>query len=154
MTRPIVFGLVAAFAAAASCGGNEREDVLDVMERGRTALLDGDGRAACGLLTDHGRRRVLEFQVDFAEPGTQVPTDQHGVPQTCEEIVQAESQASRESWAPDVEQARFRVASIDGDRATAVFEVPEEFGPRVEFALVKTADGWRIDDSDALPSGY
>jgi hypothetical protein len=31
---------------------------------------------------------------------------------------------------------------------------PRPYAARVEFLLVKTADGWRIDDSDAVPRGY
>jgi hypothetical protein len=153
MTRPTVLAVAAALAAAAGCG-DDRDAVLEVMEDGRKALLAGDGRAACALLSEHGRRRVLEFQVDFAETGTPVPTDQPGVPQTCEAILRAESKGARESWKPDLEQARFRVTSIEGDRARVSLTGREPYAARVEFSLVKTADGWRIDDSDAVPSGY
>jgi hypothetical protein len=153
MARPTVLAVAAALAAAAGCG-DDRDAVLEVMEDGRKALLAGDGRAACALLSEHGRRRVLEFQVDFAETGTPVPTDQPGVPQTCEAILRAEWKAARESWKPDLEQARFRVLSIDGERAEVRLDVPEPYGPQVRFELVNGDDGWRIDDSDAVPSGY
>jgi hypothetical protein len=153
MRRPIVLVLAAAAVVPAGCG-DDRDAVLEVMETGREALLAGDARTACGLLSEHGRRRVLEFQVDFTETGTPVPTEEPGVPQTCEAVLRAERKLGRDSWEPDVEQARFRVASIDGDRASVVLEVPEPYGPRVAFTLVKADDGWRIDDSNAVPSGY
>jgi hypothetical protein len=153
MRRPTVLALAVAAAVSAGCG-DDRDAVLEVMETGRKALLAGDARTACGLLSDHGRRRVLEFQVDFAETGTPVPTAEPGVPRTCEAILRAERRLARDSWEPDVRQARFRVASIDGDRAGVVLEVPEPYGPRVAFTLVKTDDGWRIHDSNAVPSGY
>jgi hypothetical protein len=120
------------------------------MEAARMALVEGDARTACGLLTRHGRERVLGFQVDFAPTGTPVPTDRRGVPQTCEEILVAERRADR--WSiEDAGAARFRVRSIEGDRASVRLEAPQ--GAAVHFSLVRTAEGWRIDDSDAVPSG-
>jgi hypothetical protein len=98
--------------------------------------------------------RTLEFQVDFLPTGTPVPSRRRGVPQTCEQILVAERRADPESWRPDVEAARFSVRSLDGDRASVRLEVPED-GPTVDFSLVKTDDGWRIDDSrNGVPSGY
>lgn len=122
------------------------------MEDAREAVVAGDGAEACGLLTEHGRERVLEFQVDFAETGTPVPTRQRGVPQTCDAILRAERKADPDSF-DDLERPRFSVSSIDGDRARVRLQVPRS-GATVDFSLVKTDAGWRIDDSDAVPSGY
>jgi hypothetical protein len=132
---------------------------LRVMEDGRTALLAGDGQAACRLPTRHGRRRALGFQVDFAPTGTPVPTKRRGVPQTCEQIVRAESKREHladvgPSWTPDLKAAKFNVVSIINDTAQVRLEVPGAYGPTIEFSLRKTAHGWRIDDSDAVPTGY
>jgi len=133
---------------AAKRGGGERAAVLRVMEAGRKALLAGDGKAACRLLTPHGRKRALGFQVDF----------DHGVPKTCVGIVRAEFRLEHDpdvdqSWTPDLKAASFRVTSLDRDRARVRLTVPGASGPTVEFSLRKTAHGWRIDDSDAVPSG-
>jgi hypothetical protein len=147
---------IAAVAVVAGCAGgdagnDERGAVLAVMEDARAAVVDGDGETACGLLTEHGRRRVLEYQVDFAPVGTPVPTDRRGVPQTCEAILRAERKA--DPWSiKDARAAHFDVRSIDGGRASVRLTAPQ--GATVEFALVRTAEGWRIDDSDAVPSGY
>jgi hypothetical protein len=143
---------VVILAAVAGCGGDDRDAVLAVMEDARAALVAGDGEAACGLLSDHGRERMLEVQVDFAETGTPVPTTQRGVPQTCEQILRAEREEDPES-VEDIERAAFRVVEIDGARASVRLDVPQD-GPSVDFSLVETGDGWRIDDSDAVPSGY
>src|SRR5918995_3303560 len=92
---------------AAERGEDERDAVVRVMEAGRTALLAGDGETACRLLTTHGRTRALAFQLDFAPTGTPVPTKRRGVPQTCEQIVRAESKLEHlpdvdPSWTPDL----------------------------------------------------
>jgi hypothetical protein len=144
---------------AAEQGEDDRGAVLRVMDAGRTALLAGDGRAACRVLSAQGRTRALGFQVDFAPTGTPVPTERRGVPQTCEEIVRAEWKREHlpdidQSWTPDLRAARFDVVAIDADDARVRLEVPGAYGPTVEFSLSKTAQGWRIDDSDAVPSGY
>ena len=144
---------------AAEPGDDERSAVLQVMEAGRTALLAGDGQAACRLLTTDGRTRALGFQVDFAPTGTPVPTTRRGVPQTCEQIVRAESKREHlpdvgPSWTPDLKAAKFHVVSINHDTARVRLEVPGAYGPTIEFSLRKMAHGWRIDDSDAVPAGY
>ena len=144
---------------AAESARDERSAVLRVMEAGKTALLAEDGQTACRLLTGHGRTRALGFQVDFAAAGTRVPIKRRGVPQTCEQIVRAESRREHlpdvdPSWTPDLKAAKFNVVSIDNKTAQVRLEVPGAYGPTVEFSLRKTAHGWRIDDSDAVPSGY
>jgi hypothetical protein len=165
LASAMVFGLAAwggcGFTAndAAERGEGERGAVLRVLEAGRTALLAGDGQAACRLLTTHGRTRALGFQVDFAPTGTPVPTKRRGVPQTCEQIVRAESKREHlpdvnPSWTPDLKAARFNVVSINNDTARVRLEVPGAYGPTIDFSLRKTAQGWRIDDSDAVPTGY
>jgi hypothetical protein len=133
------------------CGDDDREDVLAVMEDARAALVDGDAETACGLLTPHARERTLEYQVDFLPEGTPVPTERHGVPQTCEEIFVAVRKLDPSS-VEDAAAARFSVESIDGDRASVRLDAGG--GATVDFALAKTGDGWRIDDSEAVPSGY
>src|SRR3954454_1163290 len=148
----------AAKGAPASGSADEHAAVRRVVEAGRRALLAGDGKAACRLLTRRGQRRALGFQVDFAPEGTRVPTKRRGVPQTCEQIVRAEWKADHEegvdpSWTPDLRAARFRVVSLRGARARVRLEAPEAYGPTVSFSLVRTQRGWRIDDSDAIPSG-
>lgn len=139
----VALGL-AAWGGCGSTTSDERSDVLRVMEAGRTALLAGDGQSACSLLTAHGRTRALGFQADSA--------------QTCEALVGAESRREHlpgtdQSWTPDLKAAKFNVVSIDGDSAQVRLKVPSAYGPTVDFSLRKTEDGWRIDDSDAVPSG-
>jgi hypothetical protein len=46
-----------------------------------------------------------------------------------------------------------RAVTLRGARARLRLTVPEANGPTVDFSLVRTERGWRIDDSDAMPSG-
>ena len=140
---------------------NPRRDdlaaVLRVMEAGRDALLAGDDDGECRLLTHNGRQRVLGSR-STSFGGTPAPTKRGRVPQTCEQVLRA--QARREqlpnadpSLTPDLNAEEFHILSLERDTARVQLKVPGASGPTVEFLLLKTAHGWRIDDSDAVPSG-
>jgi hypothetical protein len=58
------------------------------------------------------------------------------------------------SWTPDLKAAEFEVVTLSADEAHARLKVPGAYGPTVDFSLLDTGQGWRIDDSDAVPSGY
>jgi hypothetical protein len=144
---------------AAERGEDERAAVMRVMEDGRTALLAGDVQSACRLLTTRGLTRALGFQADFAPTGTPVSTKRRGVPQTCEQMVRAEWKREHlpdvnPSWTPDLKAATFNVVSVNNDTAQVRLGVPGAYGPTIEFSLRKTPRGWRIDDADAVPTGY
>jgi hypothetical protein len=167
--RIFAAALVIAMAGLGGCGSaardaseaarDERAAVLRVMGAARGALLAADGEGACRLLTRHGHQRVLGFQVDFLPAGTPVPAKRRGVPRTCEQMVRAQWRAEHladvdPSWTPDLKSAEFEVVSLNGDNARVRLKVPGAYGPTVNFSLLNTAQGWRIDDSDAVPSGY
>ena len=157
MTRWATLPVLAALAACGgSAAGGDRAAVLRVMARGRAALLHDDPGAACRLLTPHARRRVLGFQVDFLPEGAPVPSRRRGVPRTCEQLARAEFKSDHQadvdpSWTPDLRRARFQVVSLGAGKAHVRVRTP---GPAVEVWLLETPDGWRIDDSDVVPSGY
>ena len=134
MRRLWTIVLLLAAAGCASEDAGDREQVLDVMEQARAALAEGDGGAACDLLTDAGRERAVAFD-DFG---------------TCEETVR-KARESDPSSVEDAERARLGEPTIDGDRASVDIEVDEYVTINVSLAL--TADGWRIDDSEAVPVG-
>jgi hypothetical protein len=138
---------------AAGCAGNATSDraaILKVMETGRAALLAGDGPTACRLLTAGGRRRSLGFNVDFDEEGS-IPPSSPRLPQTCEDLLRREA---REGGIPrrDIRLATFAIASVEGSRATVRLTAPN--GTTVGFTLRKAQGRWRMDDSDAIPSGH
>ena len=121
----------------AGCGEDEaadREQVVTVMEEARDALVAGDGDAACELLTDAGRERAVAF-------------DELG---TCKETVEA-ARRSDPASVEDAAKARFSEPVIEGDRASVDIDVEEYVTLNVR--LVRTDDGWRIDDSEAVPVG-
>jgi hypothetical protein len=130
-------------ALLAGCGGDDDQSTpLDTMERARTAILHDDPETACGLLTDHGRERVRVFQADFASSSP---------PQSCEEVFRAERDRDP-VWRDDLEQVEFRVTEENDDRAEV--QMTSEFVDYT-FTLVKTDDGWRVDDAsdDLFPTG-
>jgi hypothetical protein len=171
--------LIIAVAGVGACGQDPRESsggeappggsderaaddeaaVLDVMDAARSAVLAGDPETACGLLTPHARDRVLGFQVDFLPTGSPVPSKRPRVPQTCEQMLRAQLHDERgadvaPSWLRDLKGRRFEVTAQAGDEARVLLKVPAAYGPTVRFRLIRTDHGWRIDDSDAVPSGY
>ena len=132
--------------------------MLAVADRARDDLVAGRAAGFCALLTPHGRSRALGYRVDFDEGGSLPPTSPR-VPHTCEQIVRRERAAVIDprvefSWLDALRGARLRVLAVEGDSAR-VGVVPRG-GPRVaaRVALVRTEAGWRLDDSDAIPSGH
>ena len=143
--------LIGAVAATwlAGCGpADERAAVLDVMEAGRSALLAGDADAACALLTSHARDRAPAF----------ISSDPAEAAQSCEAVLRAVWEEEHRpdatpTWSRDLEAARFTVARLGEQTARVRLEVPVAYGPVIRFSLRKEGSEWRIDDSDAVPSG-
>ena len=145
---------ITATALWAGCGSEDRpradDDaaVLDVMEAGRSALLAGDAEAACALLTSHARDRAPAF----------LSSGETDVPHTCEEVLRALWEEEHRpdatpTWSRDLAAARFTVTALGQGKARVRLTVPVEYGPVIRFSLRKEGSEWRIDDSDAVPSG-
>jgi predicted pyridoxine 5'-phosphate oxidase superfamily flavin-nucleotide-binding protein len=150
---------VSGVVAITSANRGDEASILRVLHSGQRALLAGDGRGVCALLTAHGRRRALGFQVDYAPEGTPVPTRRPGVPHTCEEIVRREwrdghQPASGSSWTRELRRARFSIVWVRGSGAKATLKLPEPYGASIKLWLRKTPTGWRVDDSNVVPVGY
>ena len=147
-----------ALASSAACDERsaERDAVLRVVEEGRTALLEGQANEACGLLTPRGRERALEYRVDFSQtPRGSLPLDDPRVPQTCEAIVTRKADEAgmpAATWDEALREAQFEVASISESAAQVSLRFPRP-AVEVRIELKMTSDGWRIDDSNAVPSG-
>ena len=129
-----------------TCGGHDEDDaILDVLHDARTAVLAGDGPAACRLLTAHGRRRALAFSAELGTPGDPLPS-------SCEELVRSQRALARRdpssSWPDDLTEADFEVLSVSDGRAQAELRVQDLLGTAIRWRvqLRKTAAGWRIDD--------
>jgi hypothetical protein len=151
--------LVIAFTG---CGGgdsggtvSDERAILKVMEEGRDALLKGDAGAACMLLTDHGRERTLQYQVDFLEEGTRVPSSDPRAPQSCEAMVPAVLHELGSPLKSTIKDVKFNVVSIDESEGEATVSAQEGNYAEATFRLLEIPDqGWRIDDSNDVPSGY
>ena len=132
------------------------EAILEAVERGRDALLEGDGPQACALLTQGGRRRALNYRVNFDQGGL-LAADDPRVPQTCEEIATAMVQEARIheglTWDADLQIGRFEVVSRSETAAVVALVLPDPYVD-VKLELRSTDDGWRIDDSNIIPFGH
>ena len=117
----------------------------------------------CALLTPHGRQRTLTFKVDFDRYGS-IPADSPRLPQTCAQVISREWQevhranqslATRGaiSWPGDLRRSTLSVVSVGGGRAKVKVRADRN-GAELLFWLRRTASGWRIDDSDGVPSGH
>ena len=137
--------LLAAIALA-GCGdagsAGERREILRVVEAGRDALVAGRAREACALLTDAGRRRSLAYA-------------SYDSTRDCESTVRQIVREARdpmvdEDWIDRAPRARFEVTEVELSRAKVrVTEGPDT----ITIELRRTADGWRIDNSDDVPHG-
>lgn len=119
----LLISAVAVAAAIAGCGGSsDEDDVVDQVEAFWTAIVDGDGAAACALMTESAQ----DVYANVGKSGT----CEGGVEQIAGAIDTSQFDTPVES--DDV--------SIDGDTATVTV------GGEPTIALVKTGDEWLIDD--------
>jgi hypothetical protein len=124
----IALAVAVGLVAVVGCGGetkSDRDRVIDVVREFRIAVEDGDGRAACALLTARGQRFLL-----------QVP---RGNGRTCEQALSRESSASGVRKAEDEKV----LAEVDGEEADAWVRV-SPYATSV-FQLRKVAGRWKID---------
>ena len=134
-----------------ACGGHEEDDaIMEVLHDARSAVLAGDGSGACRLLTAQGRRRALAFGAELGAPGDPQPN-------SCENLVRSQRALARRdpssSWPDDLRDANFEVLSASDAKAQAEMRVQDLLGTAIRWRvqLRKTAAGWRIDDSNAIP---
>jgi hypothetical protein len=133
----------------------DRQAILQVMDQGRSALLKGDAAAACALLTPHGRERTLQYQVDFLKEGTRVPSTNPQAPQSCGAMVPAVLDELGAPLISTIKSVDFQVVSIDEANHRATVDASRDGYTEATFRLQELSDdGWRIDDSNDVPSGY
>jgi hypothetical protein len=148
--------LVASALFFGGCGGSgpdDRDAVLRLAEGARGDLVAGRAESFCARLTPHGRARSLGFKVDFDREGT-IPSKSPRLPQTCEQVVARERKPESDTWLHTLRAAKLRVSSIDSDSATVELMVPGQPDPLAQVMAVKTASGWRLDDSNVIPVGH
>lgn len=115
--------LVAAVIVVAGCGGDdEQDDVRAQVDAFRSALVDGDGAAACDLMTTQAQ----DVYANIGKSGT----CEGGFEQVTKALDPKDYESEIET--DDV--------SIDGDRATV-----SPGGGEAPIALVKSGDEWLID---------
>jgi hypothetical protein len=147
-----------AICGCGSSGSNHEHAVLATARAAVRALADGRVREACAYLTPHGRRRSLGFRIEFDDHAS-LPLNSPRIPQTCEGLAarerkQAENPRIDNSWLVAARSASFRVTHLAGRTATVRVSSPYAGGMVTTLVLKKTRDGWRIDDSPAVPNGH
>jgi len=113
-------------AAGPAPTGTDEQQIQETWRRYYTALSDGDGTAVCALLTENGRKEVVEESSDSGG--------------TCEEIVAVLGPFFKDydSKLTDVE--------IKGDTATAVAPRSGDIQAQgIEFK--RDGGSWKIDSS-------
>jgi hypothetical protein len=144
--------VLAALCLGACTEHDEDRAIEGALKDARRAVLAGDGSRACRLLTRHGRQRALAFATRLERLGREPP---HG---SCEEIVRGQRALAerdpKSSWPDDLREATFEVLSANDGRAQAELRVQDPFGTAIRWRILlrKTNAGWRIDDSNAVPS--
>ena len=142
MTIRRQIALLLALVGLVGCTEHDEDRAIEgVLKDARRAVLAGDGQRACALLTRHGRQEARAF-------GTG----------SCEEVLRARLAAARgdprSRWPDDLRDATFEVLSAGDGQARAELRVQDVFGTAIRWRiqLRKTSAGWRIDDSNAVPS--
>ena len=130
--------------ALTACGGDdkpsaedEKAEVTRVLRNFNTRAVAEAGPSACELLTDAGRKRVI----DFVSPNVQ------GGVKTCEEAAGPNYRAVYEQIlevpASDVANAKILKVVVRGERATAT-AAQGKLGEQ-DAELQKVAGTWKID---------
>jgi hypothetical protein len=133
---------VLALLVLGGCTDSDDDRAVErVVNEARRAVLAGDGPGACRLLTPHGRKQARAFGRG-----------------TCAEVVRARrALAARDpesTWREELRDADVEVLSADADRAQVELRVQDLLGTaaRWRIQLRRTSAGWRIDDSNVVPS--
>jgi hypothetical protein len=126
-----VMPAVALVLTAAGCGGAaSASSPTDAVRSYNSAVADGDGARACGLL-DGAARKELQDSTQGAIRGS------------CRQVIEALA-----AFYDDATKQRLRDAQVDshsdGDRGTATFASPVTPGQRESYQLQRVDGGWKI----------
>ena len=126
--------LVAAAFALPACGGSDEREVAAVAKDYLTATIEGDGVAACELLSEEARA--------FLE--TSAPAEIAGEGASCDEIISATGAGVSEE---QVELGKEQISDIDEEDVTIdgdTAEVGLTAATGVPMTLERDGDSWLI----------
>jgi cyclophilin family peptidyl-prolyl cis-trans isomerase len=123
-----IAALVAA-ALVAGCGTSDQDKIAAVLRDYNAALVDGDGKKACALFDDAGRRRLVSSLKQLAPRSSAT---------ACEGLVKDVSSTISANDGKRIKGIKIRDVRVKGARATA------QSGVRT--TLVKQGGSWKIVD--------
>jgi hypothetical protein len=139
----------AAGAALAGCGGgqppSQSERVTTVVRSFLTAQADGDGEAACALLTPAAQQRLVAVVARRA-------AGLGAAPGSCAEAVGLVRAVAPAKLLTAIRRAHVQRVAVQGDRATATVVDGQAFP--AQRAVLEQRDGaWRIAAVPSLIGG-
>jgi hypothetical protein len=136
VARLLTLVLAALALLTAGCGDS---DAGDVVRDYFTAIVEQDGAAACGLLTDDLRRDIE--QAPAAGPSGR----------SCADVMELAAGLNPGLTSGDVEDLDVEIEE-DGDEAVATFENPLVRSQQT-IDLVKVDGDWKISTLETRPRG-
>src|SRR3954470_12908294 len=101
--------LLAAAVLLAGCGKSDEEKISDVLTSYNAALVDGDGKKACGLFDDQGRQKLVNSLKSLA------PTSPAN---DCEQLVRDVGATITPDNGRRIKAIKITNVKIDGDKAS------------------------------------
>jgi cyclophilin family peptidyl-prolyl cis-trans isomerase len=121
--------LLAVSALAAGCGSSDEDKVKSVLKDYNAALVDGNGKKACGLFTSSGQKRLAASLKAIA------PSSKSN---DCAQLVRDVSATITDANGKRIKAIKIRDVKVDGGKASAMSGVQTQ--------LAKDGGDWKITD--------
>jgi cyclophilin family peptidyl-prolyl cis-trans isomerase len=121
--------LLAVAAVIAGCGSSDEDKIKSVLKDYNAALVDGDGKKACGLFTTEGQKKLAASLKELA------PNAKSG---ECAQLVRDISTTISADNGKRIKAIKISKVKVDGDKASAL--------SGVETQLAKQSGDWKITD--------
>jgi cyclophilin family peptidyl-prolyl cis-trans isomerase len=121
--------LVALSAIAAGCGQSDKDKIKSVLQDYNAALVDGDGKKACGLFTAEGQKR-LAASLKALAPNSKSTE--------CAQLVRDVSSSITDENGKRIKDIKITAIKVNGKKASARSGVVTQ--------LAKDGGDWKITD--------
>jgi cyclophilin family peptidyl-prolyl cis-trans isomerase len=121
--------LLAVAAVIAGCGSSDEDKIKSVLKDYNAALVDGDGKKACGLFTTDGQKKLAASLKELA------PNSKSS---DCQQLVRDISTTISADNGKRIKAIKITKVKVDGSKASAL--------SGVETQLAKQGGDWKITD--------